>query len=615
MDVIPDKQNIKEVFSGTTYYIDFYQRQYKWGKEPVERLLNDVFYRFNVEYEKHKTNETDLDELIDKYDWYYLNTYVTNKVDGKLFVVDGQQRLTTLTLILIKLHHFTKALSPSLSNWVSNAIAGTDGFESKFWMNHLKHLKTIKQLFEDEDLSKVSTETGITAENMLTNYKIINKFINKEIDSNKHKLESFIFYFLKRLVLINLDVSQTDVPMVFEVINDRGVKLKSYEILKGKLLGQIKKDELENLKLNELWEDQVGEITKFNKDGKDKVDDFFMYFLRAKYSDTKGTAVKFDNKNYHRSIFDIKELTIEHNDVAVKFFIQNEFKYFSKLYSRILEYIDTYQEEYKEVYFNSLTEMETQFLLILSACSVDDVYENEKIQIISKEVDKFYVLLQLQRSWNSNTFTTYVYKISNEIKEKSPDEIKIIFSKYLKQLISDIRESEIQNIFSYALFKETGIDLEKRFKRYFFARIEKFIADNTNMNMKHNFYDLVRNTGSKNGFHIEHILSSNEENLNYFDNNSEVFDSERNRLGGLLLLKGKDNISSSNELYEYKLKTYANTLYWNETLREDFYKSNLDFINLSKTYSLSFESYTQFGKDELEKRHKLLFDISKIIWA
>ena len=49
MDVQPDKQNIDKLFSNTTYYIDFYQRQYKWTDEPVKRLLDDVFYKFNEE--------------------------------------------------------------------------------------------------------------------------------------------------------------------------------------------------------------------------------------------------------------------------------------------------------------------------------------------------------------------------------------------------------------------------------------------------------------------------------------------------------------------------------------------------------------------------------------
>ena len=156
--------------------------------------------------------------------------------------------------------------------------------------------------------------------------------------------------------------------------------------------------------------------------------------------------------------------------------------------------------------------------------------------------------------------------------------------------------------------------MDKRFKRYFFARIEEFIADNTKMDMRHNLYNLVVNTGSTNGFHIEHILAENTENYALFDNDEDRFRSERNRLGGLLLLKGKDNISSNNETYAEKLLSYANTLYWNETLRADSYKSHLDFTNWINTSNLNFRPMDKFGPDELEERQKLLFEIVKHIW-
>ncbi|MEJ1408547.1 MAG: hypothetical protein RPU62_16505 [Candidatus Sedimenticola sp. (ex Thyasira tokunagai)] len=86
------------------------------------------------------------------------------------------------------------------------------------------------------------------------------------------------------------------------------------------------------------------------------------------------------------------------------------------------------------------------------------------------------------------------------------------------------------------------------------------------------------------------------------------------RLGGVLLLKGKDNISSSNEVYENKLKTYANTLYWNETLRADTYKSKLDFTAFQDEHELDFHSLDNFGPEELEYRHRLLFELSQLIW-
>ena len=93
-----------------------------------------------------------------------------------------------------------------------------------------------------------------------------------------------------------------------------------------------------------------------------------------------------------------------------------------------------------------------------------------------------------------------------------------------------------------------------------------------------------------------------------------MFEQERNRLGGILLLKGRDNISSNNEPYKEKLKSYANTLYWNETLRADSYKSKLDMQDLRERHGLSLRALDQFGPDELEERHQLLFEISKIIW-
>lgn len=94
------------------------------------------------------------------------------------------------------------------------------------------------------------------------------------------------------------------------------------------------------------------------------------------------------------------------------------------------------------------------------------------------------------------------------------------------------------------------------------------------------------------------ILSRNVESLAAFDDDEERFEVERNRLGGVLLLKGKDNISSGNELYGHKLKSYANTLYWNETLRSDSYHSKLDFRDFSKTHQLAFKALDKFGPDE-----------------
>ena len=125
---------------------------------------------------------------------------------------------------------------------------------------------------------------------MVANYRTISKFLDEQL-IDRRCFETFVFFFLKRLVLINLSVEQTDVSMVFEVINDRGVRLRPYEILKGKLLGQIDKVELDTGKYNELWERQASTINAFKED---EFDSFFRFLLKAKYAGTRKEGQRFD---------------------------------------------------------------------------------------------------------------------------------------------------------------------------------------------------------------------------------------------------------------------------------------------------------------------------------
>lgn len=616
MEIAPDKQNIDRVFSNTTYHIDFYQRDYKWTSEPVQRLLDDIFFMFNQEYEKYSSLEPSTETIMAKYSWYYLNTYVTNIVDGKVYVVDGQQRLTTLTIILIKLYNKAKDLhcESDFVDWINSKITGFSGGKRSYWMNHEKSLEVLKDLFENKkDHKEIDVSASITSVNLVANYSLISKFIDEQLN-NKHRFQTFVYFFLYRLVLINLSVEQTEVPMVFEVINDRGVRLKPYEILKGKLLGQIDKLELDKYNYNHLWESRVKKINDFKED---EIDTFFRYYLKAKFSNSRKEGTLFDG-DYHREMFtnSMNEiLKLNHNSSEVKNFLDTTFTYFSELYIKILDAYKTQNEDLPSVFINKLNEMDGQFLLILSSCKLNDPQEDNKIETVAYEIDRLFTLLQLQNSYDSNAFYELLYKISGEIRNGEIEEIRPVFDKHLFSELSKRRNTEVSESFQYAFFRNTGINLNMRFKRYFFARIDQFFSENLNLGMKHNIEDLVSKTGSKTGFHIEHILSHNDENKALFNNDEDLFEQERNRLGGILLLKGRDNISSNNEPYSEKLKSYANTLYWNETLRQDAYKSKLDMKDLKIKYDLELQPLNQFGKDELESRQKLLFAITKIIWS
>ena len=611
MDISPDKQNIDGVFSNTKYYIDFYQRDYRWTEEPVKRLLDDVFYKFNDEYERRKEFDPS-HETIARYPWYYLNTYVTNVIDGREYVVDGQQRLTTLSLILIKLRHMAKSLNSKLDGWLYSKIAGQAGFEQEFWMNHVAHKGTQQALFDGAMMKDVPIDSGITAQNMARNYQTISDYLDRTLLS-QHQLETFVFYFLQRVVLINLAVEQTDVPMVFEVINDRGVRLRSHEILKGKLLGQIDKQELEKGHYHDLWEKQAESINKYHED---EFDGFFTFFLKAKFASTRKEGQRFDG-DYHRTMFSDdmnQKLHLDHNPSGVKGFLKGEFSYFGLLYQKLLGAYKASNDSLPHVYYNSLLGLDAPFHLVVSACQLNDPQEHAKIKTITKEIDRYFSLLQLQNAYDSNDFADSLYAISQAIREAEPESYRSAFDSQLSQVIAGRRNVSEAEPLSYAAFKQTGINLNKNFKRYFFARIDKFLAENMNLNPKHPIEDLVKKTGAKTGFHVEHILSRNDENLSLFGNDEERFEQERNRLGGILLFKGKDNISSGNEPFREKLRSYANTLYWNETLRQDTYKSKLDINVLRDRFDLDLQPLDHFGPEELESRHRLLFEIVGIIW-
>ena len=614
MDISPDKQNIDSVFSNKTYHIDFYQRDYRWTAEPVLRLLDDVFYKFDEHYQYLKDKDLDpKPETVARYPWHYLNTYVTNVVDSKVFVVDGQQRLTTLSLILIKLRHIGRRFNSQLVPWIESKISGHSGFNQEFWMNHVCHKLAQQGLFDGKDPKTIDVSSGITAKNMVGNYQAISAYLEEKL-VNKHGFETFVFYFLNRLVLINLNVEQADVSMVFEVINDRGVRLRPYEILKGKLLGQIDKNELDKGDYNSLWEQRAAAINAFRED---EFDAFFRFYLKSRFAKTRAAGERFDG-DYHREMFTRgmdDSLGLLHNPKNVKLFLKGAFSYYSNLYIKLRTAYGADQKPLRAVYFNAMLDLDAPFLLAMAACSLNDPAEEEKIKTVACEIDRYFSLLQLQNAYDSNDFAGSLYLIAEDIRDQPVEAVRPAFDKQLKAMIAARRNVTDAEPLSYAAFKQTGINLNTRFKRYFFARIDEFLAENMNLEPRHKLADLVTKTGAKSGFHVEHILARNTENLALFNGDEILFEQERNRLGGILLLKGKDNISSNAETYASKLTTYSNTLLWNETLRVDNYKSKLDIIEFKKRFDLDLKPYDTFGPDELEARHALLFALVGHIWS
>lgn len=625
MGLKPKDKTVSEIFKQVDYDIDFYQREYKWtdettGYKPLKSLLDDIFYRFNIDYKDNldPTNQKNLDE----FEWYYLNSFMTNSVGGTKFVVDGQQRLTTLTLIHINLYHLAQEydLPSNLIDSLKKSIYDTTDFGTSYCMGVKDRKESIENLFNNHlNNFKDDGYSNVSEKNIYKNYMVISNILNNYLISDnteltKNKLHFFTLYFRNKVYLIEIEIEKTkDVPMVFEVINDRGIPLKPYEILKGKVLGQVDKNDIS--KFLEIWEKRVLQLEEYNED---EIDEFFSFYFKSKFSDTSEQYKKLDKSKYHKSIFtedfDTK-IGLKYNERNVRDFVEIQFSYYCDTYLFMLEKYWSYDKEYEHIFFNRLNDIDGQFPLMLSSLVPNDEQRDDKLKLVSKLFDRNFVILNLTDSYSSNNFNSSLMVLVKNIRDMDLSEIKKEFD---IQLLKDVQKSKdigtLSEAFKYEFFRNIGYTkLGKKFLRYFFARIEYYISEFSNRPTK-TYEQLVLQSKGQDVHHIEHIITNNEENLKLFEDEEE-FHIQRNRLGGLLLLKGKDNISSGDELYVDKLHTYnINGTLYSQTLLKDNYKSNVEFNKFIESENLNFKAYDNYGKNEIEERHLLLFSLVKKIW-
>ena len=402
--------------------------------------------------------------------------------------------------------------------------------------------------------------------------------------------------------------------MVFEVINDRGIPLRPYEILKGKLLSAIEISD--RGKYVDIWEKALRQIEEY---GESKIDEFFSYYFRGKYSDSTEQYRKLESNRYHKAIFldefDSK-IGLKNNERNCRSFIKDELPYFVDLYRKTLDYYDSYTSNFEHVYFNQLNDIDGQFLLIMASITRNDPDMDKKISEVSRLFDRYFVSLRLTNSYRSNEFNTSVVSLSPRIRNSSLSAIPSIID---EQLLLDVQDAhdvkDLKTAFQYDFFKGLGYNsFGSGFLRYFFARVDHFISDNSDMPEFGSYKQLVKQTRGGDVYHIDHILANNQASASLFSDETE-FNEQRNRLGALVLLKGKDNESSGNETYTDKLRTYnvAGT-YYARTLLEDMYHKKVNFKNFVKQSKLDFKAYPTFDKNAIEERQRLLYNLSKLIW-
>ena len=191
------------------YKIPIYQRNYAWEREEIYALIKDVY--------------DSLDKSV-----YYIGTLVTYKREENIFeVIDGQQRLTTIYIIL-------KALGiDNISNTLTYSARKVSA-------------ATIEQMpkFGDEN------DKGI-----LNGFNYAKEALKEIIGDKKTDMDEFKYFFLNNVHVIHYRVPKdVDLNHYFEVMNSRGEQLEKHEIVKAKLSEQLNGDDDAMEKFSRIWE-------------------------------------------------------------------------------------------------------------------------------------------------------------------------------------------------------------------------------------------------------------------------------------------------------------------------------------------------------------------------
>ena len=258
------------------YSVPDFQREYVWQREQVERLLQDIYDEFYDE-EGHLLSGPE----------YFLGSIVTCKgQDGTFQLIDGQQRMTTLYLILCVIRDLLRKLKAPPSKVLESQIADAAIDPQNY--KEVERFRVTLQYGDSEGvLDKIACgdasldaipEKTASVRNILSAYRVISEFLTTYLDSHPQKLREFHGILTTRVKLIRIVTpSIANALKVFETINDRGVGLTPMDLLKNLLFMRISNKDYPRLK--ERWKKLVDILDKCGE----KPLRFLRYYIMAHF--------------------------------------------------------------------------------------------------------------------------------------------------------------------------------------------------------------------------------------------------------------------------------------------------------------------------------------------
>jgi uncharacterized protein with ParB-like and HNH nuclease domain len=597
-------RSIAEVLDDKKYTVDYFQREYKWEERHIEQLVSDLTSSFLDEYRpEHKRKD------IENYNSYYLGPFVVSVKDGKRSIIDGQQRLTSLTLLLIYINNLQKELGhvEKLESLIFSEKYG----EKSFNIQVDERIACLNVLFSNQDYEPNADDDESTR-NMVARYEDIEKSFPEEIKNDV--LPFFIDWLKYNVVLVEIIAySDENAYTIFETMNDRGLNLTPTEMLKGFILSKFS-DAKKRQKANELWKNAMQQLHAYEKDEDQR---FIQAWFRGQYADSIRPG-KAGSKNedfekigtrFHSWFRDNLDKARLADEATERFeaFIDKDYKFFLKAYLSILAAERTFHPALEHIFYisrwgiaNSLS-----YPLLLAPLTADDNSEtiNKKMDLVARYIEAFVVRRSVNfRKFASSSIRYTMYTLVKEIRGKNVSDLQSILKRKLGEM-----EETLDQIMSFRLHGQN-----RQFVKYLLSRMTSFVEQKAGLNSS--FEKYFHNSDGK-PFEIEHIWADKfREHKDEFEQEWE-FQESRNKLGGLILLPRGTNQSLSAKPYPDKLKHYIKENILAQSLCELNYKNNPNFLNMIRQMGWTFKAHDQFKKKDIEERQELYKTICEQIWA
>ena len=585
---------LKLLFS-EKFTVDFYQREYVWEKKQLEDLINDLSNAYLKCWSPDHTTQD-----VRSYDPYFMGEVVVSiKHNERSAIIDGQQRITTFTLLLIYLLHNYKGLPGFPTTDVENAIYANDYGVPRFNLDIENRKDCMLGLFKNGTYEPTENDKYYV-QRIVDRYNDISACWNERITNEN--IIGFTYWILGKVMFSKVWANSDDFAyIIFETMNDRGLSLTHVEMLRSYLLANI--DESMREASLKKFDETVVRLSLIKLTSKSKAEsEFFKVFFRGHYAEdlTQGKMdsdfVKIGNA-FHRWVRENEKLL---NLKSSKDYVEliNKIEYFARKYELIHTLIaNRDSEKYFYLIVNNDYGFTLQPSLILSSIGFGDSDEvvEEKIQIISKYITK----LLTYRVWNHwmishSSLEGPIYELCKKIRGKSLEVVKeIINSNPLSQNIPDLSNSPTLN------------QQNKRRLKVLLSLITEIVARES----KAPNYIL-----NKEDIEVEHIWSDHyNEHLDEFVSKDE-FDNYRNNIGDLLVLPKSFNASYNDSPYAIKVEQYYSQNILAQTLNNKKYKNNPDFVRFKNESGLQFKAYDEFKKISIIERAELYKTILQWNW-